>query len=603
MAFLLTQDEPVAQGIRRLAAEQLDLALRQLRSRTGDQDVHVHETRKCMKRLRAVALLGRAELGGEVFRLENACYRDAALQLAGARDAAALLEALEALVAAAGSRVRRGRFATVGDWLGERRDAMHASAQGAGVSRQQVLNDLRWARKRVSEWPLDGATWKTVEAGVRRVYQRGRTGFERTAAQTDDAVFHEWRKWAKYQWYHTQMLREVWPGMMAPLADQLGELGELLGQDHDLAVLRHTVLQEMTRPIRASTLQALLELVDRRQQDLRARARQLGHRLYVERPNVFADRLRGYWRAWRPEAADPEPVRAAPAAAGVLAPKVAAECACDTGEGPLWNPLEKRLYWVDIPAGRLYRFDPARATHEECLRAPRAIGGFTVQGDGSLLLFMAGGAVAAWRGGRLEYLTEGLEAERDTRFNDVIADPAGRVFCGTMPGPGGNARLYRLGPDGTFAVVLADVGLANGMGFSPDRRTFYFTDSGRSVIQQFDYDESTGAITRPRTLVDTSAEPGVPDGMTVDAEGCIWSARWGGGCVIRYSPAGQQLQRIELPVPKVSSVAFGGQGHRDLYVTTAGGQDRAAEGEKAGCLFRVRVGVRGLPEYLSRIGP
>jgi len=606
MAFLLERTESIPEGMRRIATEQLDLAISELESQQGDADEHVHEARKALKRLRAVLWLVRAVVGDGIFRLENGCCRDAARRLSGTRDATALLEALEALVAYAGRRVRRGRFATVSRWLEERRDGLGTDAALVAGERQRALDDLRWARRRAEEWPLAQCTWDAVEAGVRQVYARGRGGYERALSEDDEAVFHEWRKWAKYLWYQTQVLAGIWPAMMSALAAQLDELGDTLGQEHDLSVLRHAVQTELSRPIRATTLQALLELTAERQANLRLQARHLGRRLYVERPRDFAARLRGYWRAWHGDAA-PAPAPASPrarrAAAAHSAPELVADCACETGEGPLWHPLENRLYWIDIPRGLLCRYEPASDRHEQCLQLDRPIGGFAIQADGSLLLFLARGGVAAWRDGRLDHLVEELEAERETRFNDVIADPTGRVFCGTMPAPGRAARLYRMDPDRTLTVVLDDVGVANGMGFSPDRRTFYFTDSGRSVIERFDYDERTGAITGRRAFVGGAAHPGVPDGMTVDEEGCVWSARWGGACVIRYSPAGEELQRIELPTSKVSSVTFGGDDYRDLYLTTAGGQEQGAKETGAGGLFRVRVAVRGVPEFLSRIAP
>jgi len=117
-----------------------------------------------------------------------------------------------------------------------------------------------------------------------------------------------------------------------------------------------------------------------------------------------------------------------------MEPELIADYACQCGENPLWHPVQKRLYWTDIPRGRLYRYDPAAKRHEECY-AGEVVGGFTIQADGALLLFMARGAVARWDGGKLEHVIGEIPDERESRFNDVIADPAGRVFCGTMATP------------------------------------------------------------------------------------------------------------------------------------------------------------------------
>lgn len=284
-----------------------------------------------------------------------------------------------------------------------------------------------------------------------------------------------------------------------------------------------------------------------------------------------------------------------------MEPELIADYACVTGEGPLWHPDERRLYWVDIPAGRMFRYDPATGSHEECYSG-EVVGGFTVQQDGALLLFMDRGAVAVWRGGNLEYVIEEIPDERESRFNDVIADPAGRVFCGTMPTRERAGRLYRLDVDGTLTVVLDGIGCSNGMGFTPDRRRMYHTDSRAREIYLFDYDEASGAIANRRLFVQTPEGEGVPDGMTVDAEGCVWSARWDGGCAVRYAPDGTERRRIEFPARKVSSVTFGGDDYADMYVTTAGGDKKEQEGAGAGALFRLDAGVRGVPEFRSRIG-
>ncbi len=283
-------------------------------------------------------------------------------------------------------------------------------------------------------------------------------------------------------------------------------------------------------------------------------------------------------------------------------PELIADYACVTGEGPLWHPTERRVYWVDIPAGRLFRYDPDTGEHAQVFASDDAIGGFTVQEDGALLLFMARGAVKVWRDGALTTIFESIPGEEETRFNDVIAAPGGRVFCGTMAIPGRRGRLYRLDPDRTLTTVVKDIGISNGIGFTADRRTMYYTDSGAGEIYRYDYDEATGAMTNRRVIIRIPPDEGLPDGMTVDADGNLWSARWDGSCLVQYAPNGTEMRRVMFPAKKVSSVVFGGDDCKDMYITTAGGQDKAENGPGAGALFRLRLGVRGVPEYLSRIG-
>lgn len=285
-----------------------------------------------------------------------------------------------------------------------------------------------------------------------------------------------------------------------------------------------------------------------------------------------------------------------------MTPELIADYECVIGEGPLWHPGEKCVYWTDIPMGRMFRYNPATGAHEQFYDG-EVVGGFTIQEDGSLLLFMAKGAIAIWRDGRLEYVYEEIPNERETRFNDVIADPAGRVFCGTMSTADRPARLFRLDVDTQLTELLDDVDISNGMGFTPDRKQMYYTDSPTREIYLFDYNQDTGGITNKRVFVRTPEGEGVPDGMTVDAEGYVWSARWDGSCLVRYSPDGREDRRIEFPAKKVSSVIFGGEDYTDMYVTTAGGDNKVDEGYGAGALFRINLGIRGVPEFLSRICP
>lgn len=286
-----------------------------------------------------------------------------------------------------------------------------------------------------------------------------------------------------------------------------------------------------------------------------------------------------------------------------MEPEIVADYACVTGEGPLWHPQEQRLYWVDIPQCRLFRFDPATGHHEQCFQGDPGdqLGGFTFQADGSLLLFMARGAVRRWREGDVTTLIEEIPEDADSRFNDVAADPEGRVFCGTMPTEKHTSRLYRLDTNGTLTRVLDDVGLSNGMGFTLDEQQMYYTDTRRKTIYRFDYDRQSGALSNQHVFVYSGSEDGSPDGMTVDAEGFVWSARWDGSCLVRYAPDGREDRRIHFPAKKVSSAAFGGPSYEDLYVTTAGGQNKVVEGAGAGALFRLRPGVRGAPRPYSRI--
>jgi D-xylonolactonase len=272
-------------------------------------------------------------------------------------------------------------------------------------------------------------------------------------------------------------------------------------------------------------------------------------------------------------------------------------------EGPLWHEDHCVVYWTDIISGTLYAFDPADGTSKK-LHSGTPVGGMTIQDDGKLLLFRARGAIDLFD--PVEYhieplLTE-IPDERATRFNDVAADPAGRVFCGTMSTDERRGRLYRLDPDGSLRIVLEQVGCSNGIGWSPDRRTMYFTDSTEATIFAFDFDASTGEMTNRREFftLKPGGTIGVPDGMTVDADGNVWAAIWGGSCLVQIDPSGAEIRRIAMPAEKVTCPTFGGPAFDQLYVTTAGGDDEGAP-HGAGELIRVDVEARGAPEFRSRV--
>lgn len=282
-----------------------------------------------------------------------------------------------------------------------------------------------------------------------------------------------------------------------------------------------------------------------------------------------------------------------------MTPELIADYACHIGENPLWHPLEHRLYWTDIPTGRLFQFDPGTGEHRQIF-AGRPVGGFTFQADGGLLLFMDRGTIGSWRNGELTDLLSSLPQERHSRFNDVYADRTGRVFCGTMSTDQQPGRLYRLDTDGHLHLVLEGIGCSNGIAISEDQKDFYYTDSFARQIYRFDYDDITGNLENKEVFA-TFREDGLPDGITLDTEGRLWVALWGGGCIVRLSEQGSIVEKYELPVAKVASLTFAGEDLDDLYVSTAGGDDKTANGSLAGAVFRFRTSSRGLPENVSRV--
>lgn len=275
------------------------------------------------------------------------------------------------------------------------------------------------------------------------------------------------------------------------------------------------------------------------------------------------------------------------------------------GEGPVWDADAAVLHWVDIPTGTVHSLDPSGAVSTQ--RLPVPVGAVALRSDGGLVAAVAGG-FAVLDDGVLTELAELPGLDAGMRMNDGKCDPAGRFWASTMAldARAHAGSLYRLGPDLRAEPVLDGLTIPNGIDWSPDGRLMYFIDTPTYRVDVFDFDVATGAVGPRSTLVAVPEEHGWPDGMTVDDEGFVWVAFWGGRAVRRYDPDGALVATIELPVSQVTSCAFGGDELDDLYITSAaGGLDaagRAAEAH-AGALFRCRPGVRGRPPNRFRSSP
>lgn len=269
---------------------------------------------------------------------------------------------------------------------------------------------------------------------------------------------------------------------------------------------------------------------------------------------------------------------------------------CGCGENPLWDEINRYLYWTDIPNGRLFRLD---ATSGEWLRIydGELVGGFTLQEDGSLLLFRDHNIALRDDASNVKVLLSGFDAEAG-RFNDVIADPQGRVFAGTM-GQDLKGGVYRVEADLTVTKVASETNCSNGQDFSLDLKTYYWSESTAKKIYSFDYDINSGDIANRKVLFDVPDDWGINDGLTIDTEGCLWVAFHGGSAVRRFSPEGEVMETIKTPATNVTSVIFGGEELDELYITSAGGEDGSETLE--GALFRVRPGVRGRNSFRSKI--
>jgi sugar lactone lactonase YvrE len=267
------------------------------------------------------------------------------------------------------------------------------------------------------------------------------------------------------------------------------------------------------------------------------------------------------------------------------------------GEGPRWDAGSQSLYWVDIPAGYVHRLN-ASGVHA-CWQAGQPVSAVAVRAAGGLVLAARDGFLALdQRSGAVSLLAAVEPGRPDNRMNDGACDRAGRMFAGTKaedetPGAG---ALYRLDPDHQVTTVLTGVTISNGIGWSPDESLMYYIDSPTRRIDVLDYDPATGAVAARRTFAEITGGEAIPDGLTVDAEGCVWVALWDGGAVLRYSPGGQVSAIVTVPVPQPTSCAFGGPTLDVLYITTAAARTRPdGTAGPGGELFACRPGPPGLP--------
>jgi L-arabinonolactonase len=269
------------------------------------------------------------------------------------------------------------------------------------------------------------------------------------------------------------------------------------------------------------------------------------------------------------------------------------------GEGPVWDVAEKALYWVDSSAPALYRLDPKTGDVKEW-KMPKEIGSFALREKGGAVLALADGFYTFdFSSGEAKLIGEPL-AKPGTRFNDGKTDARGRFIAGTLDlkfaGP--NGLVYSLDSSLKCSVLEPAIGCTNGPCFSPDNRTFYCADSVARVIWAYDYDLAAGTVSNKRQFVKIKGMGGVPDGATVDAEGHLWSVIAGGGKIACFNPDGSLTRTVEVPVPIVTSVMFGGDNLDVIYATSIGDKALGTEpGADGGCLFAIKgLGVKGKPE-------
>jgi CHAD domain-containing protein len=297
MPYRFKPTQRLDKSFRRVGLEQIDHALARLASKTGDHAVDVHETRKCMKRLRALLRIARPSLGEVAFKRENARFRDIAQLLAATRDRHVLLETLVKLQAAC-----RTDDAHLVAALARARTALDADSEQMVVppaSERKARTALVGARRKIERIALSGRGFDTIEGGLRRTYADARKALPEAYRIGTDAAFHELRKHVQHHWRHMLLLSRVWPAEFAARAAAARELSQALGDDHDLAVLAEFLVRLPPSRMPRAEARLVAAAARERQQELRARAHLVGNQLLAEEPRDFTRRIAAYWRTAR----------------------------------------------------------------------------------------------------------------------------------------------------------------------------------------------------------------------------------------------------------------------------------------------------------------
>ena len=274
---------------------------------------------------------------------------------------------------------------------------------------------------------------------------------------------------------------------------------------------------------------------------------------------------------------------------------------CILGENPLWYEHDSLFLWTDIVQGVIYAYSDETKIVRPVLESDFQIGAFVIDSDHNLILLTEKGLITArykdnsfhldW-----ETMVEiGLQA--DERFNDAIVDSKGRILAGSKRESNRDGTLFCFEVGKNPKILLEQLSISNGMGFSKDDKTFFHTDSGPGTITAYEYDSEDASISNPTVLFQHTGDA-TPDGMTVDANGAIWSSCWGGGNIVQLDQKGNLLQSINVPAIQCSSLCFGGKDYKKIFVTSASiGIERHSPVN--GKCYSIEGDVQGRPEYTA----
>lgn len=299
MAYSFCADDTVETNIQRILNDQLDKAIEQLSDNLSDNpEKAIHAARKNLKKGRSLLRLVRKSLDKKTYNRENACWRDVGRSLAPLRDGAVYPDTLKGLLETYGLTIENNGFADLQASLVDRYHLKLADLGDRDQLVTSVIGDLKDSKARLNHIELKSSGWQALSKSLHKIYRQGQDRFDRAYADGDDEAFHEWRKRVKDLWYDSCLLRLLWPPVIDAFESEAHYLSELLGDDHDIAALRQFLLNSpkdvAVKPVH---MQVLLPLMKHRQDRLHRQARNLGQKLYGEKPKAFIHRLASYWQA------------------------------------------------------------------------------------------------------------------------------------------------------------------------------------------------------------------------------------------------------------------------------------------------------------------
>jgi len=297
MAYRFRRKESVAQGVRRIVVEQSVKAARELGGDTPDSHDGVHNARKSFKKIRSILRLARGDLADEIYRRENGWFRDAGRRLSAVRDAEAMVETCDHLAERYPDSANCASLRDLRQALVRRRERIAQDEQDLEGQAGALAAELEAIPSRVAEWPLTHKGFAALAPGLKRCYRQGRKALKHAYGSPSDERFHEWRKRVKDYWYHCRLLRRSWPDFMESRIAELSELADLLGDEHDLAVLQQTLDSEGEK-LEGNAY--LLRCLGRQRQDeLRRQAAELGRKVYHAKTSAFVDEIADHWESWK----------------------------------------------------------------------------------------------------------------------------------------------------------------------------------------------------------------------------------------------------------------------------------------------------------------